>query len=134
MNRPGAVLELLPDFHGRAWDEQIYTRNLVCYHQRAHGAPLVNGCLLRSQFSDAENPVVGQLEHELLAFEPDVDTIRSLPIGLGVAYVAVRPDLFPRSSRLAVMDELAAAFGPPVAESRDAGEYLVLYDTAGGGA
>ena len=133
VERPGAVLELLPDFHGRAWDEHIYTRNLVCYHQRAHGSPLVNGCLLRSQFSGAENPVVGQLEHELLAFEPDRETLRSLLAGLDVAYVAVRPDLYPKSSRVFVQEALGDAFGEPVAVSRDAGEYLVLYDTAGGG-
>ena len=130
MTRSGALLELLPDFHGRAWDEQIYTRNLVCYHQQSHGAPLVNGCLLRSQFSGTDHPLVGELEHELLAFEPDPEEIRSLASGLDVAYIAVRPDLLPAGSREDVLDGMAAAFGAPTARSRDAGEYVVLYDTA----
>ncbi len=126
---PGrAVLELLPQFYGDTKEKDLahYLNNLTCSYQASHGHPLLNLCLGTRTRSGPRWYVSSWLMGSLLAGEDDERGEVLAELGIGA--VTLRPDLFQAVDRERLAKGLEFSLGAPVAITRDAGEYLLLYE------
>jgi len=124
----GALLELLPEFLGSSGDRGQAFINATCNYQRLHHRPLLNNCLqpLPLMPENPQAPVRRWLWNELLGSDAGGDVAATLA-ALDVSAVALHPDLFPRGTRERLRQGLEQALGPPAHESRDGGEYVLLF-------
>jgi hypothetical protein len=125
-----AVLELFPLYEGAVEELELYFNNLTCAYQADHRRPLLNRCLGTTLRSGPRWEVSGWLIDAALRGDPPGPLQQRL-VELGVGAVALHPGLFPGASRDELIEDFEALFGPPVATSTDAGDWVMLYALAG---
>lgn len=122
-----AVLDLYPPAADYTRMElELWARALACRYQAEHGRPILEVCI----GTDVESPrevVTDWLSQRLLAPNPDVDAIIADLGRLGVGAVALHADVYRPSDRVAMEAALTVALGQPAADSRDAGEHVLLW-------
>lgn len=105
---------------------ELWARALSCRYQAEHGRPILEVCI----GTDVESPrevVTAWVSGHLLAPQPEVDAIVATLGRLGVGAVALHADVYRPSDRVAMEAALTVALGQPAAESRDAGEHVLLW-------
>jgi hypothetical protein len=120
-----AILELWPDFGSFGTDLALFTKNLGCTHQSAHGRPLSSKCLGTTIGSST-----GALGRWLNSSAYQRSLVADLPktLGeLGFGAVIVHPDLYGPQDREAMLEALTQALGAPAGSSTDAGQHLVMF-------
>jgi len=133
----GAVLDLFPTFAGGSRDKSIYAQNLACSQQRAHGRPLVNPCIGTTIATGPDAVVAGWLFERLLDDITWLDQdrlgpeVRAQLAALDLDWIVLRPLLVAQPDRERLASRLTALLGAPVAESRDAGEWVVVHAVPG---
>jgi hypothetical protein len=119
----GAVLDVFPEVGGPQEDMAFYQQNLACYYQLGHRRPILDRCLNTEIRQSPRRDAGAALAERVLG---DVD-----PTGWlrerGIASVVLHADAFQPFERAAWMTGLGRALGPPVAEGRDGGEWLVAW-------
>ena len=128
---PGAVLDLVPELGGPREDLGFLAQNLQCHYQRAHRRPILERCLNtdldRSPRVAAARDLHALLLHDAAPPDAAARNVRARVAALRVASVVVHADLYAPEERAAVFGGLTAALGPPLAEGRDGGEWLVAW-------
>ncbi len=129
------------DSYGRAMDGtsgelEMWTRNLGCYYQSQHRRPILELCV-RTEVQSPREQLDAALGHGLLALETpaDPEQLRSLRAQLeqrGVGAVALHADFYRPADRARMIAGLERLLGPPLADSRDGGERVLLYQVATG--
>ena len=122
----GAALSLIPDLEGPTIHVYQLVNNLDCAYQADHGRPLLNYCLGTPRRLGPRWHTSAWLVEQVLAGGEPGDTRRGLA-DLGIGSVIWRPDLHGTADRTALDAGLRELLGPPVAESRDAGEHLLVF-------
>ena len=135
----GAVLDLVPEFGGPREDLGFLAQNLQCHYQRAHGRPVLERCL-NTDLDRSPRVAVARELHALLLRDvegsettsatpdaTDAAGVRARLAALDIASVVVHADLYAPETRAEVFGGLTAALGPPIAEGRDGGEWLVAW-------
>ncbi|MSP56092.1 MAG: hypothetical protein EXR69_10875 [Myxococcales bacterium] len=125
---PGALLELFPDRSVTSPEFMLYLIGRTCGYAALHGEPVLQECLSISQGTDHRHLMAGWLFGRI--FDGPDDIAVNLAVR-GVASVAFHPDLFLTGERDLIRAGLEAALGPPLAESADAGERVVLFAVPG---
>ncbi len=122
----GAVFDLYADFQGYAADVGHFINDTGCAYQWAHGKPVLNACLQPLVPQGPQVAVGNWLRAELMATRTAPSVAGRLG-ALGIGTVVLHPDTFPPDSREVIRDTLRELLGPPIAESRDGGEYVLAY-------
>ncbi len=119
----GAVLELYPEVGGMQEDITFYQQNISCFHQLRHGRPLLERCLNTDMRASPRLAAARAVHAALLDERDPASVVRSLD----VRSVVVHADLYQPHERGRVTQGLIAAFGAPIAEGRDGGEWLMAW-------
>ena len=127
------------DCFGRSLDStsgelEMWTRNLGCYYQAHHGRPILELCLRTEVVSPRESIDAG-LGDALLshrgADDPEMlEALRGWLAEEGVGSVALHADFYTPTDRALMISGLEHLLGPPIAESHDGGERVVLFPGA----
>ena len=123
------------DLYGRPADRsggemELWARALSCYYQTGHRRPILEVCLGTGVESPREL-TDRWLARQLLG--GDVAATAAGDLGaLGVGAVAVHADFYRPGDLAALETALEQLLGPPVAESADGGERVVLYAVPSG--
>jgi hypothetical protein len=130
------------DSYGRAMDGtsgelEMWTRNLGCYYQSQHGRPILELCV-RTEVESPREQLDAALGAGLVGLgdDPDPDQLRPLRTLLeeqGVGAVALHADFYRPGDRARMIAGLERLLGPPLADSSDGGERVLLYAVATGG-
>jgi hypothetical protein len=122
-----AVLDLFPVEAGQPVDFALYHVDLTCAWAAQHERPIAQVCLETSPGHDDPRSRISAWMHDAFVREPDPEGTRRLLSDLGFGAVVVRPEHYLPNDREAVLQGLEQALGPPIAESRDSGEHLLVF-------
>jgi len=141
----GAVLDLLPTSLGE--ESAMYVRSLAQGYQVAHGRPVVlawgsDGQRMRAGFTRAPGLLLEQAFDALIFADvcpPIMSVTRPVEAwrvnawlaSLGIGAVVVRPTLWPSAERTRVLSQLVWSLGNPVANTLDAGEWVLVFRVQG---
>jgi len=122
---------------GSSGELEMWTRNLSCYYQAHHGRPILELCL-RTEVESPREALDAALGHGLLdaaaSDEPaDLRPLRAALVDAGVGAVALHTDFYLPTDRQLMLAGLERLLGPPLADSSDGGERVVLFHVATGG-
>ncbi len=123
------------DLYGRPADRsggemELWARALSCYYQTRHRHPVLEVCLGTGVESPRE--VTDRwLVRQVMGGEVDPRAAGDLG-ALGVGAVAVHVDFYRPGDLIALTAALEDLLGPPVGESRDGGEHVVVYAVPAG--
>ncbi len=126
-----AVLDLWaqPADHSSG-DIAMWSRNLTCYYAGLHHRPTPEVCIGTGVRSPRE-VLDGWLTQHVLADPADQGAAWTLT-QLGIGAVAVHLDLYREGDAASLRQGLETLLGPPLAESTDAGDHLVVYGVPAG--
>jgi hypothetical protein len=124
----GAVLDLVPELGGPREDLGFLTQNLHCHYQRAHRRPVLERCL-NTDLERSPRVAASREVHALLLGGAPAGEVRDRLGALRVSSVVVHADLYAPGELAEVTGGLSAALGPPLAEGRDGGEWLLAWRT-----
>lgn len=119
-----AVLDLFPEETGQPIDYALYHLDLSCAWAAQHKRPIAATCLETNRGRDPRTRIARWVHGELLSGEPELGPLADLGFGA----VVVRIDHYLPNDRARVLEGLGAALGPPVAETWDQGEHLLVYE------
>ena len=130
------------DCYGRSLDGtsgelEMWTRNLGCYYQAHHGRPILEFCV-RTEVQSPREAWDAALGHALLNMAGRDDpagmrALRSELVGAEIGAVALHADFYRPADRELMLAGLEGLLGPPLADSHDGGERVVLFHVATGG-
>ena len=127
-----AVLDLFPEGAGQPVEYTLYQVDLSCAWAAQHRRPIAQVCLeTNPSRDDPRIRLSAWLHHRLLQEERSPEQTRRVLSELGFGAIAVRPSHYLANDRHQVLAGLEEAFGPPIAESRDGGEHLLIYEVPG---
>jgi hypothetical protein len=140
----GAVLDLLPTSLRDDADLELFLRSLTLGYQVRHGHPLVQpwgseGQGVISGYTGSPGLLLDQAFDSWFfadicpTGQPDPAAGRACAVrpwlaGLGVGAVVLRPLLWRPEERTRVLDRMEQGFGVPVADSVDAGEWVLVFE------
>ena len=122
----GAVFDLYAEFGGYAGDVGHFIMDTGCTYQWSHRRPVLSACLQPLVAQGPQVAVGHWLRAELLAVGTDQQLVETLS-ALGIGTVVLHPDTFPTDTRESIVLTMWDLLGPPVAESRDAGEHVMAF-------
>ncbi|MFH1465448.1 MAG: hypothetical protein ABIO70_13760 [Pseudomonadota bacterium] len=143
----GAVIELLPPSIAGFTDFEMFVRSLTEGYQTQHGHPLVH-----AWGSDGQGVISGYTRAPGFELDRAFDALffhETCPTGaaasgagpgcdlhpwlaaLGIGAVIVRPTLWMPAERARVLGALVQGLGPPVANTFDVGEWVLVFEVQG---
>ena len=123
----GALLPLLPALNGAAKLHETFLHNLECTYQSAHNRPLMTTCVGGAVHRAGTRWRTATWLRSTLMEGHDLQTVGPRLASFGVGGVVLRPDLFFPSDWRRLRGSLQEALGAPVAQSKDAGDYVLIY-------
>lgn len=134
------VVELIPLLRGRPDQLGAWLLAQTCAYQHRHRHPLSHACLdvmIAGGVHAARAEEILATLMDDTAWQVDHDSARRVPEALlpdpngGISYFVLRPILLARNEREVVLARASAAWGDPVAESTDGGEWIRIHHANG---
>jgi hypothetical protein len=113
----------------------LWIRNITCYYQASHGRPIPELCLgtrvqsPRMRLAAWLEPRLKEVGRAGEAGDPTLgDTTRARLVGLGIGAIALHADYLNADTLGMEAGGLERLLGPPVADTRDGGERVLLFE------
>lgn len=120
----GPVLDVWPENPGPAPSWALWTTNLGCYYQTAHGRPIADHCVLTPGVP-SPRVTLGAWAVDL-GMRGDAEALRDGLRSLGFTSLVWHADLFTSGDR-ARLGQTFGQLDPAPVESRDGGERVIAY-------